>query len=184
MQGPWLGESRGYLADWITQRWVALTGRRVNEENCPWLVGPVGSPRGIGRDFYEHLAEAEGLRLEETPGSGLMPSFGSLAGPGFDPRDVAPQIVRFYEATSDYRLDAWSEWRGAFRFFGGLLALVFSRRLQQLNVPLAPLDTSRGLTSRVIRLVDPGSGEIRHVGWVREIPSMDRVVYVGDYSTW
>ena len=183
MKGPWLGAERGYLADWVTQRWVRATGRRVRLEEAPWLGGPCGSPRGIGRGFFEDLAEREGLEVVEEPGRGLMHSFDAIGGKAFDPSAVDPAVVSFYENTSDYRLDAWSQWCGPFRPFGWLLGVIFSRRLQQLNVPLTPLETSRGLDSRVVCLVDPATGTVRHTGWVREVPALERVVYVGDYST-
>jgi hypothetical protein len=48
---------------------------------------------------------------------------------------VALAVKQFYEQTSEYELDAWSEWCGLFRPFGRTLAVLFSRRLQQLNVP-------------------------------------------------
>ena len=102
--------------------------------------------------------------LEIGEGSGLLDDFASLRGPEFDPTDVARPVAEFYEKTADYSLDAWSEWCNAFRPFGWLLALLFSRRLQQLNVPLRPLDTSRGVTSEILRVTDPVSGRIRFTG--------------------
>jgi hypothetical protein len=42
----WLGERRGNLIDWLTQRWVCATGRRVDLAAEPWLAGPVGQTRG------------------------------------------------------------------------------------------------------------------------------------------
>lgn len=183
MKGPWLGSKRGYLSDWATQRWVQLTGRRFDSEAMPWLAGPVGRPTGIGSSFYADLAESQGLELEERHGEGLMSTFSALGGPEFDPAIVHPEIVRFYERTSEYRLDAWSEWSGAFRPFGWLLAVIFSRRLQQLNIPLSPLETSRGFRSRIVKLVEPQTGVVLNTGWVREVPTTDNVVYVGDYST-
>ncbi len=183
MKGPWLGASRGYLSDWITQRWVQWTGRPFKPETMPWLTGPVGKPTGIGSDFYADLAEAQGLQFQEERNQGLMLTFSALEGPGFDSAAVHPEIARFYEQTSDYQLDAWSQWCGAFRPFGWLLAVIFSRRLQQLNIPLSPLETSRGFKSRLIQLIDPETGLVRNTGWVREIPRTKDVVYVGDYST-
>jgi hypothetical protein len=76
----------------------------------------------------------------------------------------------------------WAEWCGGFRPFGSLLAMVFSRRLQQLNVPLSPLDTSRGITSDVLQLVDPSSGEVRYTAWLRELLGTGNVLYAGSYS--
>jgi hypothetical protein len=57
------------------------------------------------------------------------------------------------------------------------------KTVDRLDAALAALDTSRGLASRVVHLRDPQSGEIRHVGWIREIPDKRQVIYVGDYST-
>ncbi|MEX1113150.1 MAG: hypothetical protein WED32_01705 [Patescibacteria group bacterium] len=57
----WLGESRGYLSDLITQQWVRITGRRVDIDETHWLAGPVGDASGIGKDFYSVPAAREGL---------------------------------------------------------------------------------------------------------------------------
>ena len=177
---PWLGPTRGHLTDWATQRWVRLTGRPVELAREAWLDGLTGSPAGIGRGFFEAAARAEGLELREAPG--LLRAFADLGGPGFDPAAVHPEVARFYEETSAYAVDAWTRWRGPFRPFGTLLARLFSRRLQQLNVPLSPLDTSRGVTSRVLHLVDPATGQVRHTGWLRQLNASGDVLFAGSYS--
>jgi hypothetical protein len=59
----WLGSKRGYLTDWVTQRWVQLTGRRVDLTSDSWLAGPIASTTGIGPDYFAWLARTEGLRL-------------------------------------------------------------------------------------------------------------------------
>ncbi|MEJ7810002.1 MAG: hypothetical protein WKG32_06225 [Gemmatimonadaceae bacterium] len=179
----WLGDARGHLIDWLTQRWVQFTGRRVDLARDAWLDGPVGDPGGIGADFFDRLASVRGLRVRRgDPDAGLMPAFGSLAGPAFDPGAVDPRVAAFYERTAGFDLDAWAEWCGLFRPFGQLLAWLFSRRLQQLNVPLTGLDTSRGMTSEVIQLVDPATGGVRLTAWVRRLLGTGRVLYAGSYS--
>ena len=75
----------------------------------------------------------------------------------------------------------WSEWCGAFRPFGGALAAIFSRRLQQLNVPLSALDTKLGITSQVVQLRER-SGRIVYTAWVRDVVSTGRTLYAGTYS--
>jgi hypothetical protein len=80
------------------------------------------------------------------------------------------------------RVYAWSEWRGIFRPFGGALAALFSRRLQQLNVPLSALDSSRGMTSIVVQMRDPASGELKQTAGVRELQATGNVLYAGSYS--
>jgi hypothetical protein len=76
----------------------------------------------------------------------------------------------------------WSEWCGWFKAFGWVLARLFSRRLQQLNVPLSNLDTSRGMTSSVSNLVDPTTAQIRYTAWVKQLHQSKNVLYAGSYS--
>jgi hypothetical protein len=181
----WLGESRGYLTDYVTQRWVQLTGRPIDLGTHPWLTGPVGDVHGIGRDFFAELARREGLELHHGGDHlhrGLIADFSALRAPDFDPGRIDPAVVDFYARTSAYELDAWAEWCGVFRPFGKLLGHLFSRRLQQLNIPLSALDTSRGVTSDVVQLVEPVTGHVRHTAWVRELVGTGKVLYAGDYS--
>lgn len=179
----WLDDSRGHFVDWSTQRWVELTGRQVSLVDTPFLEGPVGSPSGIGKTFFDDYAVRNGLRLDRGCAGGLVPDFRSLRGPSFDPDRVSPAVADFYEHTSRYDLDAWSEWCGAFRPFGWALAMLFSRRLQQLNVPLSSLDTSQGMTSDVLPVVDATSGRLAFTAWVRELIGTGEVIYAGAYST-
>lgn len=179
----WLDDARGHAVDWSTQRWVQLTGRRVSLDEHPWLSGPMGKPSGIGARVFETYAAESSLRLADAEPSGLLPEFRRLAGPHFDPAAVAPAVAEFYEHTSEYDMDVWSHWCGAFRPFGGMLAAIFSRRLQQLNVPLSGLDTSRGMASDVKRVVDPISGEVLFTAWVRRLLGSGQVIYAGAYSS-
>lgn len=179
----WLGSKRGYLTDWITQRWVQATGRRVEVASADWLAGPTAPTTGIGPDYFESLARSQSLQLRPADrGVGVLPSFDALRGPAFDPGGVNPNVVQFYERTAAYDLDAWAEWCGLFRPFGWLLAVLFSRRLQQLNVPLSGLDTSRGVTSEVLQFVDPATGALRLTAWYRRLRGSGRVLYAGFYS--
>ena len=172
---------RAPWTDLATQRWVRFTGRKVRLADHPWLAGPTGPVDGIGPEFFGRWAEEEGLALERGPDVGLLPSLAALDSPSFRAADVAPGVRDFYERTGRYEIDAWSRWRGGFHPFGWLLSRIFSRRLQQLNVPLSPLDTSRGMTSEVVSLRDGG----RHVAtaWTRTLRRTGDVIYAGAYST-
>jgi hypothetical protein len=77
---------------------------------------------------------------------------------------------------------SWSEWHALFRPFGRALAALFSRRLQQLNVPLSSLDTSREITSAVLQLREPLSGKVVQTAWVRELVATKNTLYAGSYS--
>jgi len=182
LRTPNLGGRRGALSDWITQRWVQLTGKRVNLSDCPWLEGPVGDVELIGSAFFRRLAEKKNLEfVADGPGRGLIADFSRLRGPAFNPNSVDARVVSFYEKTADFEFDIWSEWCGAFRPFGGALAAIFSRRLQQLNVPLSPLDTKLGITSDVVQLKER-SGRVVYTAWVRDVVATQRTLYAGSYS--
>ncbi len=179
----WLGKKRGFLTDWLTQRWVEFSGRRMKLAMAPWLAGPVGATDRIGRDSLEAFARLHGLAVRrDTRPMGVLPCFEQLRGPSFDPSQVDPRVRAFYERTSAYELDAWSEWSGFFRPWGRLLAVLFSRRLQQLNVPLSPLDTSRGVTSEVFQAVEPATGKVCYTAWVRELVGTGNTLYAGAYG--
>jgi hypothetical protein len=182
LRTPSLGGRRGVLSDWTTQRWVQLTGRRVDLGECPWLEGPVGDVDVIGSGFFRRLAERKDLELVTAgPGRGLLEDFGRLRGPRCDPKAIDARVAAFYERTAEFEFDVWSEWCGAFRPFGGALASLFSRRLQQLNVPLSALDTKLGITSDVVHLKER-SGRVVYTAWIRDVVSTRRTLYAGAYS--
>jgi hypothetical protein len=178
----WLGEKSGYLSDWVTQQWVRATGRRIRLADHAWLDGPTGNTRIIGKDFFKAYAAMRDLEIVEGRLCGLVEDFNSLAGALFDPKLVAPMVHDFYERTSAYDLDNWSEWHGFFKPFGVALAVTFSRRLQQLNIPLSPMDSSRGMSSRVIQMRDRRTGRSAQTAWVRELHATKHVIYAGSYS--
>lgn len=109
----WLGDQKGNLVDWSTQKWVQATGRIVDIAKTPWLSGPIGSTRGIGIDFFDKWASEKQLIVTRcNTGKGLLPSFDGLASPGFDSKKIQPAVANFYERAADYDMDVWSEWSG------------------------------------------------------------------------
>src|SRR5215470_13499470 len=100
LRTPNLGGRRGALSDWITQRWVQFTGKRVALMDHPWLEGPVGDVDVIGSGFFERLAEKKNLELvADGQGRGLVEDFSLLRGPMCDPNSVDPRVAMFYENT-------------------------------------------------------------------------------------
>lgn len=173
----WLGAQRGYLSDWLTQEWVRRTGRRVELAKISWLKGPTGATGGIGSQFFDDYAARSGLEIlaGDAP-RGLVEDLAAVLG---DAR-IDPAVAAFYERTSEYKMDCWSEWSPLFRPFGRFLALMFSRRLEQLNVPLGGLDTHRGISSRVV-VMRTQEGELE-TAWVRQLIASKRTLYAGSYS--
>ena len=139
--------ARGSLVDRSTQAGVRATGWTVDLGEHPWLDGPVGDPTVIGDEWLPREASRLGGELHD--GGGLLESFENLAGEGFDPSGLPSAIVDFYERTTEWRLDVWSQWSPAAFPGGWLLSSLFARRLQQLALPLRPLDVAQGMDSRV-----------------------------------
>lgn len=160
---------------------VRATGDRVSLDEYRWLDGPIGHTRLIGKSFFVDFAKRQGLDIVETGPRGLVQDFAPLAH-GYCREDKVSHSVRdFYEQTSEYELDASSEWRGGFQVFGTALVHLFSRRLKQLNVPLSSLDSSRGITSEVLQLCDPVSGLAVQTAWVRHLLATGNVLHAGSY---
>jgi len=179
----WLGARRGHAVDWATQRWVQITGRRIELARAAWLSAPAGNVREIGADFFDRWGELHGLTVvPPRPGDGLLPGVAVLEGPDFDPHAVHPEIDEFYRHTTAFDIRIRSRWSGPFRGLGWLIARVFARRLAQLVVPLSDRELRGGVDSRIVRLAD-GQGRVRHVAWVRTAVETGRPVFVGQYDT-
>ncbi|MDP9052587.1 MAG: hypothetical protein M3O31_17980 [Acidobacteriota bacterium] len=159
-----------------------MTGRQVNPNDHAWLNGPAGGTRLIGKQFFIDFANRNHLTVVESGRRGLIEDFSQLNCGSNGLSAVAAPVKDFYEHTSDYDLDAWSQWCGLFKPFGLALAAIFSRRLQQLNIPLSSLDSSKGMSSQVLQLRDPGSGRLVQTAWVRELNATNNVLYAGSYS--
>lgn len=173
----------GALLERGIRLWVCLTGKALDESAVPWLSSPIGLPGRIGNEFYDQLAEREGLKIGKSTEAGLLPSFDLLKGPNFDPALVRPEIRDFYEHTARFHLEAWSE-AGLVSsiFLWGLVTFV-SRRMDQLNFPLSPLELSAGMKSEVIELDDRQTGKRVYTGWLRTMVATGKIIYAGLYST-
>jgi hypothetical protein len=173
----WLGKRKGYLTDWITQMWVKVTGQAFPNPDINWLLGPTAGVNIIGQDYFETLAKDLGYSLNVNKQSdGLLPIFDLV-----DEKDIDEKVLDFYKNTVSYSLDAWHQWCGFFKPFYWLLAFIFSRRLQQFNMPISSLDTSLGMTGEIISVSDK-SGHL-FTGWLRTLNATGHVVYAGCYSS-
>lgn len=161
---------------------MRLTGRRLRRGDEPWLSCFLGDAGRIGAGIYQRIAEAEQLELKSQPQAGLVPNFEALRGASFDPNSVDPRIRDFYEHAAAYHLEVWSEVYLLGRFFLWLLVEFLSTHMDQLNFPLSSLEVAKGMSSEVIQLTDPKTGELRYTGWLRRLKSSGRVIYAGIYS--
>jgi hypothetical protein len=168
-----------FRVDRFTQQIVRATGRKVSSDEHPWLLGPVGGFREIGDDWLRIEADRNGGSVGE---GGLLDAMSELDGPGFRASDLAEPVVNFYERTAEWRLEVWSQWCPAAWPFGWLISSVFAKRLQQLNLPLRPLDAAYGMDSQVMTVRDQEGSQVG-AAWLRTVRSTGETIYSGWYST-
>lgn len=173
MPDPWLALDRA------TRAWVRATGRTADLRESPWLDGPAGDARLIADEWL--VGEACRLDGQLIEGGGLLGSVEQLRSAVFDPTQLDPRVVDFYEHTTAWRIEVWSQWCPAALPFGWLLSTLFGRRLRQLAMPLRPLDTALGMDSRVTTVRSP-AGEQLGAAWLRTLRSTGQVVYSGWYG--
>jgi hypothetical protein len=168
--------------DVAAQAWMVATSKPVPREKFPWLLGPAAGNDVVGHGWVDQQAAALGGRTSTGPDHGLLPDFSVLDGPGFDSSRVDPRIVHFYEHTSRWQLDLWSEWCPIAWPFGRLLTAMWSERLQQLSLPMRPLDVSFGMDSDVVHLHGPDDAVVG-AAWQRTMRKTGTTTYSGLYGT-
>jgi len=172
----------GTLLAWLIQQWVSITGRRVSLASSPWLDGPIGTAK-IGAGIYHEYARQQGLTVSTgDTAAGLLSDFDQLRSRTFAPERVDREIREFYEHTARFGFEVWSQWHGMLAPFARALVALVSRDMEQFNFPLTPLETSRGMTSAIVRLVEPRTGAAPLAGWHRTSALTGRVVYAGFYT--
>lgn len=170
------------LLDKTTQYWVKTCGKKIDPVKEQWLIGPIGDPDIIRDKFIAALAKKENLTVTyDEPNAGLVESMENMGLSADEQKKLRPEIADFYENTSNYTFEFWSEWRGIFKPFGQLLSRLFSKRLQQLNLPLSALDSSKGLSSTIIKL--KRDKETVWTIWFRTLKATKHVIYSGVYTT-
>jgi hypothetical protein len=112
---------------------------------------------------------------------GLLPDLAVLDRPGFDSSRLRPEIRDFYEHTSAWEMEVWAGWSPLFWPAGELISRWFGQRVEQLALPMRPLDVARGMDSRVDVIRD-GAGRQVAAGWLRTLRGSERIVFSGSYS--
>ena len=161
-----------------------LKGRPIDLAGAgQWLSAPMHNGQTIGDGWLQAAAATHhGTVREDVPGGGLLADMAQLDGPGFEAAELRPEIRDFYEHTSDWRMEVWTQWNPAFQPGGELVSRMFGRRVQQLALPTRPLDVAHGMDSRVAIIAD-ADDEQRAAAWIRTLRSTGKYVYSGCYST-
>lgn len=172
------------IVDASTRAWWRAVGRPVDLAGAhSWLQAPVSAgPRVQEAWLAEEANRLGGTLVEDDPNAGLIPDLSVLDRPGFDTSRLAPQVRDFYSHTARWRMEAWSQWSPLFAAPGALISHFFGRRLQQLALPIRPLDVAYGMDSRVVPIV-ADDGQQLAAGWLRTLRRTGGFVYSGCYRT-
>jgi len=170
--------------DRVTRTFWRLKGRPVDLAGAEdWLSAPMHDGQVVG-DRWLHAAAAAygGAVRDDIPNGGLLADMAQLDGPDFKAADLRPEIRDFYEQTSDWRMEVWTQWSPVFQPGGELISRLFGRRVQQLALPTRPLEVAYGMDSRVAIIVN-ADGDQRAAAWLRSLRSTGEYVYSGCYSS-
>lgn len=182
MRVHWLARIAGAIGAWLIYRLIALFGRTYAWRDIAWLDGPIGD-EVIGDAPYRDVAARHGLTVERNAAdAGLVDDFGALRGTACDPDRLDPRIREFYEHTTRFAMDVWSQSYFPTSIALYLLVTTISRQVNQLNFPLSPLESAHGMSSEIIALRNP-DGSLRYTGWFRTLGDEARVLYTGFYMT-
>ncbi|WP_312923205.1 hypothetical protein [Empedobacter brevis] len=169
--------------DWFTQQWVIFSGRKINPIDENWLFGPFGELNGIGEEFIRQLAEKENLSIQKkSPSKGLLTTFKQLDFSDEELGNLSQKVIDFYEKTSNYELTFKVKWNPFFKVFGFIVNRLFSKRINQLNIPLQNNNQEK-LSSEIIQLTDKKTNEPKYTIWLRKIENTGQVIYSGIYGT-
>lgn len=170
--------------DWITQQWVILFGRKIDINEDQWLLGPFGNTNGIGLKFINQLAEKEQLIIDRNQkDKGIIQSICQLDIAEKELNSLSKNVIDFYENTANYDFDLKVKWNPLFKTFGRLLKIIFSNRIEQLNVPIENIKDSKALKSEIIHLLEAKTNEVKRTIWLRTFKKTNQVVYSGVYET-
>jgi hypothetical protein len=170
--------------DWITQQWVILFGEKIIPNKNKWLLGPFGKTNGIGIKFIEQLSETEQLVIDKSKiNKGILHSISQLNLSEKELDKLSKNVIDFYENTSNYDFDLNIKWNPFFKILGNLLNILFSSRIQQLNIPMDNSKESKALESKIIHLKNKKNKEVERIIWLRTFKDSEQVVYSGVYET-
>ncbi len=170
--------------DWVTQQWVILWGKQIDPKTVPWLMGPFGKVESTSDLFINQLAERENLVIERNSKSkGLLSSIDKLKLSENELSRLPKEIIEFYERTSNYNLAFSVKWNPLFKLPGILVNILFSSRIEQLNIPSKSTKYSNEIESEIITLSDPNSNSVKYTFWHRAAKSSGQVIYSGIYTS-
>ena len=132
----------------------------------------------IGAGFFETLGVI--ATADQSP-TGIADDLGDYGAPDCQIEQLEPHVRAFYEHTAQHQLRVYPQWNRRFHIPARLYKW-FSRRVEQMNLPLEPERDDALIHSEIVALNDAMDGRERVRGWVRTYANTGVVVYVAAYA--
>jgi hypothetical protein len=163
---------------------LSLVAERVRAAELPFVVPRPARSRYVGTGYVQALAEELGAGYTpDARDTGIVASVDALAGPGFDPEQVAPLVRQFYEHTTRFAIDIVPQWRTWVRPGYLLYRTLVARPLGQASIPMNQREAQRGIRSR-IDTINGIDDTVSVRGWIRSYADDDEPIMVGIYTTY
>lgn len=165
------------IQDLITQVWVKYTGRKLDLKQDQWLIGPIGQ-NSSGKINFDH-------QISKQPNCdeliiGLIDNLEIIISDTSNLSVLHPEIKAFYENTSLFQLQIKTKWRKSFQPIGWLIQKLFSKRLQQLHLPIG-LTESEPIFSSLTTINAQPFGDAYTI-WQRQLNKSKETIFSGLYG--
>lgn len=175
---------------------LQFTGERVPTGEARYVVPFEARTKYIGAEYMADLArDSDGSFKRNKPDIGIVENFNCLRGPTFDPTQVAPLILEFYEHTSWFKLSIEPKWNPFIKPFFWFFKNYVARQIGQANLPFNMEEAQRGMVSYIDTIEyspaengdrvaeEERAGHIETLrGWIRAYEDSGEAIYVGIYT--
>lgn len=179
--GAKLAQSFKRGLEWTMEKWLDCGGETVRVSDHPWLVGPQGLTQFDLSDSEQLADVSQTIVGRSGVTAGLVNDFSCFDGGGFSTEAVDPLVKDFYLKTGRHQIEAWSQWTGILK--PAIVAIVtnISRSIDQLHLPVSPIEISQGIKSEVTAFCDKNEGRQQFASWIRSSRSTGHVIVAGLY---
>ncbi len=169
--------------DAAARAWWSAAGRPIDlRGEHAWLdAATTDAGRVQDRWLQTEASRIGGSVSSDTAEAGLIPDLASLDSSTFRAEAVSPKIRNFYAHTAVWRMETWCQWSPLFAPAGVAIGALYGRRLDQLALPVHPIDVAYGMDSSVVPILGP-DGNQRSAGWLRTLRSTGGYVFSGCYD--
>lgn len=165
--------------DHVTQIWIRFLGRKVTYETDPWIFGPTSIL--MYRDISLNRTIQNNADYLFSPSNGIIDSISSFGFTEKELKRIHPIILDFYTHTSQFNMDMSFHWSTLFKPLAYTVKFLFSRRLQQMNIPIISSNQVLKTHSFIVK-IDEKKNEKSQNLWVRKFLNANEIIFSGIYS--